>query len=159
MRTVWIRISLVTSLGCALLLASLAAHAQRFGATEQAAYMAGLRVDRSMLVAPLASAPGSAMPEDADERPSQAAPSEVNLIGSKSGGVMLEMARVGPEGQFVRPRLLIGRHSPELRSWMSSIGLTAERCMLPQFRGRLKRVPETGKLGAAVLVSARCTFY
>jgi hypothetical protein len=31
--------------------------------------------------------------------------------------------------------------------------------MLPTFRGRLKRDPETQKLGAAVLVSARCTFY
>jgi hypothetical protein len=27
------------------------------------------------------------------------------------------------------------------------------------FRGRLKRDPETGKLGAAVLMSARCSFY
>jgi len=31
--------------------------------------------------------------------------------------------------------------------------------MLPMFRGRLNRVPETGRIGASVLMSARCTFY
>jgi hypothetical protein len=156
MRTHWIRIFAVVSTGCTLLLASFAAHAQRLSASEQAAHMAGLRIDRSMLVGPLAAAPGSAMPADAEESAIQTLPREVNLIGS---GVMLEMARVGPDGQFVRPRLLIGRQSPELRAWMSSIGITAERCMLPQFRGRLKRAEDTGKVGAAVLVSARCTFF
>lgn len=158
MRVLWIRIFAIMCTGCALLFASLAAHAQRFGASELAAHMSGLRIDRSMLVGPLAAAPDPAIPADAEERPVQTAPREVNLIG-RGSGVMLEMARVGPNGQFVRPRLLIGRQSPELRSWMNSVGLPAERCMLPQFRGRLKRVEETGKYGAAVLVSARCTFY
>lgn len=141
--------------GCALALTA-NVHAQRPSAAEQAAYMAGLRIDRSMLVAPLASSPASAMPGDAEPRAVQTVPTEVSLVGS---GVMLEMARSGPEGQFVRPRLLIGLQSPELRSWMNSMGLAAERCMLPQLRGRVKREPETGKLGAAVLVSARCTFF
>jgi hypothetical protein len=140
--------------GCALAVGS--ALAQRSNASEQAAYMAGLRVDRSMLVGPLASAPASAMPAEGEPLTPQTVPKEVSLIGS---GVMLEMARSGPEGQFVRPRLLIGLQSAELRSWMNSVGIAAERCMLPQLRGRVKREPETGKLGAAVLVSARCTFF
>ena len=64
-------------------------------------------------------------------------PREYSLIGS---GVLLETGRVGPDGKFVRPRLLIGRQSPELNAWMQSIGVTPERCMLPMFRGRLTRV-------------------
>ena len=160
MRTHWIRIFAVVSTGCALLLASLAVRAQHYGAAELAARMAGLRIDRSMLVGPLASAPASAMPTDGEESTVQSLPHELKLFGSKSGGgVMLEMARTGPDGQFVRPRLLIGRQSEELRSWMSSVGISAERCMLPQLRGRLKRADETGKTGVAVLMSARCTFY
>jgi hypothetical protein len=148
-------VRVVVAAGWALALGT-NAHAQRPSVSEQAAYMAGLRVDRSMLVAPLASSPVSAMPADAEPQVVQTVPSEISLVGS---GVMLEMARSGPDGQFVRPRLLIGLQSAELRSWMNSIGLAAERCMLPQLRGRVKRDPETGKLGAAVLVSARCTFF
>jgi hypothetical protein len=134
---------------------AVAVHAQTPGATEQAAYMAGLRIDRSMLAGPLASSPRSAMSYGGPSNQSNE-PREVNLVGK---GVVLEMARVGPDGQFVRPRVLIGRQSPELRAWMTSVGLEPERCMLPMFRGRLKRDPETGKLGAAVLMSARCSFY
>jgi hypothetical protein len=140
--------------GCVAAWLSLAVQAQTSSA-EQAAYMAGLRVDRTMLAGPLASSPKTAMRDGAD-RGGINQPREVNLVGQ---GVVLEMARVGPDGQFVRPRLLIGRQSPELRLWMREMGLPPERCMLPTFRGRLKRDPETQKLGAAVLVSARCTFY
>jgi hypothetical protein len=144
-----------TAATCAATLFAVAVHAQAPSAAEQAAYMSGLRIDRGMLAGPLAASPRSAMNYDG---PSSGAgePREVNLIGS---GVVLEMARIGPDGQFVRPRVLIGRQSPELRSWMRAVGLPPERCMLPTFRGRLKRDPETGKHGAAVLVSARCTFY
>jgi hypothetical protein len=133
---------------------ALAVNAQTPSATEQAAHMAGLRIDRSMLAGPLASSPRSAMSYGGSSNQNE--PREVNLVGN---GVVLEMARVGPDGQFVRPRVLIGRQSPELRTWMRSAGLEPERCMLPMFRGRLKRDPETGKLGAAVLMSARCSFY
>lgn len=124
-------------------------------ATDHAAHMAGIRLDRSVLAGPLAPRP---LPAVRGVEPSTAAqePREYSLIGS---GVLLEMGRVGPDGKFVRPRLLIGRQSPELSAWMQSIGVAPERCMLPLFRGRLNRVPETGKIGAAVLVSARCTFY
>lgn len=145
------------AVGCVAALFIATTHAQPPSATEQAAYMAGLRIDRSMLVGPLASSPASAMPgasretigADRDIR-------EISLIGR---GVLLEMARTGPDGQFVRPRVLIGRQSPELRLWMREMGLPPDRCMLPMFRGRLKRDADTGKLGAALLVSARCTFY
>ena len=81
---------------------------------------------------------------------------EVNLIGK---GVVLEMPRINPDGKYERPRLLIGRQSPELAAWMKEVGLPPERCMLPMFRGRLNREPETGKIGMAVLVTGRCTFY
>ena len=125
-------------------------------ATEQAAYMAGLRIDRGMLAGPLAPSPRSAMSIGGSSDYALLEAREVNLVGS---GVVLEMPRIAPDGSFQRPRVLIGRQSPELRMWMREAGLIPERCMLPMFRGRLKRDPETGKLGAAVLVSARCTFY
>ena len=148
------RLAVLFAVGC-LTAMSVPCRAQ-LSATERAAYMSGLRIDRSMLAGPLASSPQSAMrvgdqPESARELRS------VNLIG---GGVVLEMPRTGPgpEG-FQRPRLLIGRQSPELRSWMRDMGLPPERCMLPMFRGRLKRAPETGKMGAAVLVSGSCSFF
>lgn len=124
-------------------------------ATEHAAYMAGLRLDRSMLTGPLVSSPRSALRGIASSNTVQES-REYSLIGS---AVVIEVARTGPDGGFVRPRLLIGRQSPELNVWMRSMGVTPERCMLPMFRGRLNRVPETGKIGAAVLMSARCTFY
>ena len=148
------RLAVLFAVGC--LTAMSAPCRAQLSATERAAYMSGLRIDRSMLAGPLASSPQSAMrvgdqPESARELRS------VNLIG---GGVVLEMPRSGPgpEG-FQRPRLLIGRQSPELRSWMRDMGLPPERCMLPMFRGRLKRAPETGKMGAAVLVSGSCSFF
>jgi hypothetical protein len=125
------------------------------GATDHAAYMAGIRLERSMLAGPLAPNPRSAL-RDIEPSNTVRESREYNLVGS---GVFLEMGRVEPDGKFVRPRLVIGRHSPELNVWMKSMGMTPQRCMLPMFRGRLNRVPETGKIGAAVLVSARCTFY
>lgn len=147
------RAAVLLAAGCAAALFLPAVLAQ--GATEHAAHMAGIRLDRRMLAAPLAPSPRPASPgfESSNTGPE---PREYNLIGS---GVVLEMARTGPDGKFVRPRLLIGRQSPELNAWMKSMGVTPERCMLPMFRGRLNRAPETGKIGAAVLVSARCTFY
>lgn len=125
------------------------------GAADHAAHMAGIRLDRSMLAGPLASSPRSAL-RAIESSSTVQEPREYSLIGSS---VLLEMRRAGPDGKFVRPRLLIGRQSPELNDWMKSLGVTPERCMLPMFRGRLHRVPETGKITAAVLMSARCTFY
>lgn len=135
------------------------ARAQVYGinSTDMIAYQSGLRIDRSMLAGPLASSmrsvrmDGSGMQTGPEVR-------EINLLGSRSG-LMMEMARVTPDGQFVRPRLLIGRHSDELRNWMHAAGVSADRCMLPLVRSRLKRAPETGKVGVAFLVSARCSFY
>ena len=147
------RAAVLFAAGCSAALASHAALAQ--GATDHAAYMAGIRLDRSMLAGPLAASPRSAIRRIESTNTVQE-PREYSLIGS---GVVLEMGRVGPDGKFVRPRLLVGRQSPELNAWMKSMGVTPERCMLPMFRGRLNRVPETGKIGAAVLMSARCTFY
>lgn len=141
--------------GCcgAMLCAEVAA---QINATEQAAHMSGLRIDRGMLAGPLAPSPRSAMRLGGASDNNANETREVNLIGR---GVVLEMPRVESDGTFQRPRVLIGRQSPELRLWMKEMGITPERCMLPMFRGRLKRDPETGKIGAAVLMSARCTFY
>lgn len=151
-----VRVAVVFA-GCCLTALSTGPVAQTTPA-ERAAYMSGLRIDRSMLAGPMAASPRSALtvggPSDyyggQETR-------EVNLLGSR--GVLVEMPRVQPNGTYERPRVLIGRRSPELHAWMKEMGLPPERCMLPMLRGRLKRDPETGKAGAAVLVSARCTFY
>jgi hypothetical protein len=147
------RAAVLFAAGCAMALFGHAVLAQ--GATDHAAYMAGIRLDRSMLAGPLATSPRSAL-RGVGSSSSVQEPREYSLIGSS---VLLEMQRVGPDGKFVRPRLLIGRQSPELNNWMKSMGVTPERCMLPMFRGRLHRVPETGTITGAVLMSARCTFY
>ena len=147
------RSAILFAAGCTAALFGHAVLAQ--GATDHAAYMAGIRLDRSMLAGPLATSPRSAL-RGVGSSSSVQEPREYNLIGP---GVVLEMGRTGPDARFVRPRLLIGRQSPELNAWMKSMGVTPERCMLPMFRGRLVRVAESGKIGAAVLVSARCTFY
>lgn len=135
------------------------ARAQSYGmnSTETAAYMSGLRLDRKMLAGPLADSPRSVRLDGSGMQ--TGAPAEVVSIFGGRSGVMMEMARLTPDGRFVRPRVLIGRHSDELRTWMNSIGISADRCMLPMLRGRLKRAPDTGKVGAAILVSARCSFY
>jgi hypothetical protein len=118
--------------------------------------MSGLRIDRHMLAGPLAPSPRSAMRLEGNAGNGAQETREVNLVGR---GVVLEMPRVGPDGSFQRPRVLIGRQSPELHAWMKEAGLSPERCMLPMFRGRLNRSADTGRTGVAVLVSARCTFY
>lgn len=147
------RAAVLLAAGCATGLVWHAVLAQ--GATDHAEYMAGIRLDRSMLVGPLAPSPRSAL-RSVQSSSTVQEPREYSLIGS---GVVIEVGRVGPDGKFVRPRLLIGRQSPELNVWMKSMGVTPERCMLPMFRGRLNRAPETGKIDASVLISARCTFY
>jgi len=145
----------VALIGCCgtALLADVSA---QVSSAEQAAYMAGLRVDRSMLAGPLASSPRSAMRLEGASEYTGRETREVNLIGK---GVVLEMPRVNPDGSYERPRVLIGRQSPELAAWMKEVGLPPERCMLPMFRGRLSREPETGKIGMALLMTGRCTFY
>ena len=82
---------------------------------------------------------------------------EIGVFGSSA--VVLELGRIGPDGRFVRPRIMVGRNSPELRYWLHEAGIRAERCMLPMVRTRAKRDPESGKLGATFMLSARCTFY
>lgn len=89
--------------------------------------------------------------------PREGATREISVFGSSA--VLLELGRIGPDGRFVRPRIMVGRNSPELRYWLYEAGIRAERCMLPMVRTRAKRDPESGKLGATVMLSARCTFY
>ena len=122
-----------------------------------ATHLPNLKIDRRMLAGPL---PGSlsnlprVVQQDGISMIDQ--PREISLVGS---AVMVEVARLTPDGKYVKPRLVIGRQSHELKSFMSSIGIDAERCMLPMVRGRLKRNSDTGDVGATLHVSARCTFY
>lgn len=78
------------------------------------------------------------------------------LIGS---AVHLEMPRIAPNGQFVRPRIVIGLASSEMKSWMRSQGISAEQCMLPLIRLRARLNQETRELSAGLSLIARCTFY
>ncbi|MGH6643908.1 MAG: hypothetical protein ACRED3_14550, partial [Bradyrhizobium sp.] len=94
----------------------------------------GLRIDKALLAGPLADAAPTVRLDQPATHVQQRG--EISLIGST---VMLEMGRMTPDGKFVRPRLSIGQQSQELRSWMRSLGVQPERCMLPHIRGKLKR--------------------
>lgn len=113
----------------------------------------GLRVDKAVLAGPLADVPPTVRH---DQPATEVKRGEISIVGST---VMLEMGRMTPDGKFVRPRLSIGQQSQELRNLMRSLGVQPERCMLPQVRGRLKRSETDGAVGAAIHLSARCTFY
>ena len=78
------------------------------------------------------------------------------LIG---GAVHLEMPRLAPNGQFVRPKIFIGLESSQMKSWMRSQGIAAERCMFPMLRARTRLNHENGEFSAALTMHARCTFY
>lgn len=43
---------------------------------------------------------------------------EIGVFGSSA--VVLELGRIGPDGRFVRPRIMVGRNSPELPWAVSS---------------------------------------
>jgi len=122
-----------------------------------ATHLPNLKIDRRMLAGPLlgslSNLPRVVQPDGISMIDQ---PREISLVGST---VMVEVARLTPDGKYARPRLVIGRQSHELKSFMSSIGIDAERCMLPMVRGRLKRNSDTGDVGATLYVSARCTFY
>jgi hypothetical protein len=78
------------------------------------------------------------------------------LIG---GAVHLEMPRMAPNGQFVRPKIVIGLASSEMKTWLRSQGIAAEQCMLPMLRARARLNQETREFSAGLTVYARCTFY
>jgi hypothetical protein len=150
-----IRAGFFQTLGVGLLAAS-AACAQTLDASTAtfSDHGAGLRVDRSMLAAPRAESPGVVLPE---ALPAAAETYQMNLIGGST--VLLETARITSDGRYVRPRLTVGSESAELKSWMKSAGIQAERCMLPVVRARMRRDEATGDIGTAFWVSARCKFY
>ena len=118
--------------------------------TEASLGIIGLRVDRSAFTAAPAELPSTPQP------PTPVVPTEISLVGSS---VVVELGRMAPDGRFIRPRLLVGLQSTGLKYWMREIGIPAERCMLPLVRGRLRRNAENGDVGAALHLSARCTFY
>jgi hypothetical protein len=154
----WRLRSVVVLAGCCM--AALASSIAAQTAAERAAYMAGLRIDRGMLAGPLASSPRSAMSLGGPSDHYVQETHEVALLG-KRAGLLVEMPRMQPDGTYQRPRLLLGRQSPELDALLKEVGLPPDRCMLPMLRGRLKRQTEgeTSRSGLAVLVTARCTFF
>lgn len=118
--------------------------------TEASLGVIGLRVDRSAFTAGPAELPSTPQPL------TPVMPTEISLVGSS---VVVELGRMAPDGRFIRPRLLVGLQSTGLKYWMREIGIPAERCMLPLVRGRLRRNADNGDVGAALHLSARCTFY
>jgi hypothetical protein len=78
------------------------------------------------------------------------------LLGS---AVHLEMPRMAPNGQFTRPRIVLGLVSSEMKSWMRAQGIAAEQCMLPLVRARARLNQETREFSAGLTLFARCTFY
>jgi hypothetical protein len=150
---------LAGTIGLAALLMAAEAHSQQAAAPPSAlnpsAQVSGLRVDREVFAPPPASSTTRAMLPDSS--PDVAETYQMTLLGSTS--VTLETARFTSDGRYVRPRLSIGNESPQLRSWMNSIGVPAERCQLPTFRARVRRDEGTGDIGSTVWMSARCKFY
>lgn len=148
---------LVGTISLTAMLAAAEAGAQQGASAplDPSAQVSGLRVDRQMFAAPpVSSGPRAVLPESSHE---VAETYQMNLIGSTS--VTLETARFTSDGRYLRPRLTIGSESPELRSWMNSMGVPTERCQLPTFRARVKRDEGTGDIGSTFWMSARCKFY
>lgn len=142
------------TIGLAALFAA-AAYAQPVAPSrDPSAQVSGLQIDRRLLDVGPASGPRAVLPESS---PEIAETYQVNLMGSTT--VVLETARFTSDGRYVRPRLTIGNESPQLRSWMTSIGVPAERCQLPMFRARVRRDEGTGDIGSTFWMSARCKFY
>lgn len=142
--------------GLAALLAAGAACGQA-GAVrtlDPSAQVSGLHIDRRLFTSAPASGLRAVLPEST---PEVAETYQMNLLGSTM--VVLETARFTSDGRYVRPRLTIGSESPELKSWMKSIGMPAERCQLPMFRARVTRDEGTGDIGSTFWMSARCKFY
>jgi hypothetical protein len=78
------------------------------------------------------------------------------LIGN---AVHLEMPRMAPDGKFVRPKIVVGLASSELKSWLRTHGIAAEQCLLPMLRARARLDQQTNEFSAGLTVYARCTFY
>lgn len=120
--------------------------------SEGALLSIGLRGDRSVLINKAQDTTSAIhLPG-----PEPISPTQISLVGSS---VVVEVGRMMPDGRFVRPRLNIGIQSQRLKNWMAGVGLPAENCMAPAFRGRLKRNAQNDEVGATFMVSARCSFY
>ena len=72
--------------------------------------------------------------------------------------VQLDMPRYDSSGNYVRPKFYVGMQSDAMRSWMSSTGLAADKCMLPMLRARTSMSGD-GAVSGSLWVYARCTFH
>jgi hypothetical protein len=127
---------------------------ERLGVLQPSAETSGLKVDRRALADPSGD---TGMTVRLDGTPAPPETREMNLVGSTA--VLLELGRMTPEGRWVGPKLHVGSSSPQLKSMLKSVGVEAERCMLPLVRGRVNRDPNTGDYGTTLWVTARCRFY
>jgi hypothetical protein len=86
----------------------------------------------------------------------QSAPVVRSLIGN---AVHIEMPRIDRNGHFVRPKIVLGLVSPEIKGWLRSQGIAAENCMFPMLRARARLNHESREVSAGVTLHARCSFY
>ncbi len=73
------------------------------------------------------------------------------------GAVQVESSRIGINGTYTRPKVVIGVPSDTMKDWMSAAGLTAEQCLLPMVRARARISPD-GEASGAFWLYARCSF-
>lgn len=82
--------------------------------------------------------------------------SDSTWLGS---AIRVEAPRATGDGQYTRPKVIVGLPSDSMRNFMNSVGFTTERCMLPTLKARA-RVGAGGDInGGTFWVSARCTFH
>lgn len=73
------------------------------------------------------------------------------------GAVQVESSRIGINGTYTRPKVVIGVPSEAMKDWMGAAGLTAEQCLLPMVRARARISPD-GEPSGALWLYARCSF-
>jgi hypothetical protein len=73
------------------------------------------------------------------------------------GAVQLEAPRLGINGSYSRPRIIIGVPSESMRGLLNAAGVPAEQCLLPMLKARA-RLNADGEASGAMWLYARCTF-
>ena len=95
----------------------------------------------------------------AAENPAASVPTVPVMRSLIGNAIHIEMPRIEPNGRFVRPKIVFGLASPEMKSWLRSQGIGAEKCMFPMLRARARLNQESREVSAGVTLYARCTFY
>ena len=82
--------------------------------------------------------------------------SDSSWLGS---AIRVEAPLATATGQYTKPKVIVGLPSDSMRSFLNSVGFTAERCMLPTVKARAKVGAGGDVDGGTLWLSARCTFY